>query len=99
MHTAFFKWAALGLLGVVLLSSCGSASQCLPPRSPPPPTCPSGTFADASVNDPLCLDATGQELCRGPAQDCLVCTGANFVDGCLLREMIVHQCVHACSQC
>jgi hypothetical protein len=81
--------------------SCSSPNQppCLAPRSPLPADCPAGVYADATTNDPICLDAASQEICRGEAMDCYVCTGSDFVDGCLIRSATVHQCVHSCSQC
>ena len=91
------------LLAAVLLalSACGNPNQssCLPAPSPPPGDCPANIYADATTRDPLCLDANNQNICRGEASDCLVCTGGDFPDGCLIRAMTTHQCVHACSLC
>lgn len=76
---------------------CGQ-DECLPARATPPADCPSGTFADASTNDPICVSSTGLPLCRDPMTTCLVCTGSDFTDGCRIAGT-GNECVHQCAAC
>ena len=85
------------LLFTLAAFGCGR-DDCLPARSSPPPDCPSGTFADASVNDPICVSSTGLPICRDPMNACLMCTGADFTDGCRIAGTD-NECVHQCAAC
>jgi hypothetical protein len=86
------------LLGLAL-GGCGS-DHCLPARATPPPDCPDGTFADATVLDPTCISAEGGPLCRDPTDTCLLCSGSDFADGCRVHTTgNNYECVHRCRDC
>ena len=89
------------LLVALTLVGCGAnGGRCLPAAATPPPDCPDGAFPDASTLDPTCISSDGEPVCRDPTDLCLVCSGADFVDGCRVHTTgNNYECVHSCSKC
>ena len=88
------------LLVALALVGCDAGRDCAPARPIPVPDCPDGTFADASVIDPICISSSGAPLCREPTDLCLICSGSDFADGCRVHTTgNNYECVHGCSAC
>jgi hypothetical protein len=94
--------AAVWIFAVAMtpLVACSSDDGCLPAIATAS-ECPSSVYVDASVNDPLCLTASGVPYCRGSNDAvCYVCSGGSFSDNCLIRSATsTVECVHQCSKC
>jgi hypothetical protein len=82
------------------LAGCSNESTCLPAIASAG-ACPSDTFVDASVNDPICLSSSGLPLCRGSDNaTCYVCSGLDFTDNCVIKSaQQTIECVHSCTNC